>query len=144
MKARKRRTPRRARRTTALEPDGGGDERAAAVLAPRRALTPSEAEDDFEDGRTAGGLYSRSEEDWAARGDVGSRRKDLRAGPFSVEFGDPATTAPPVPKPEFRRPPSEGGVYVPPGGLTRLRKRSHPAKSRARRRRPARRPSFGR
>lgn len=119
-----------------------GDELPVEETPRGKPLTNSEREDDFEDGRTQGGLYSRAEEDLAARGDVGSRRFPARAGLYGVEPGEPETAAPPVPKPEFRSPPSEGAPYVPPGGLARLRRRSRPAPARARRRKPRRRPSF--
>lgn len=147
----RRKTERRARgRRKLAEPELAGDELPVQPGLPvqdepprRKALTPTEEQDDFEDGRTQGGLYSREEEDLAARGDVGSRRFAARSGPYGVEAGEPETTAPPVPKPVARASPGRGAPYVPPGGLARLRRRSRPAPSRARRRKPARRPSFG-
>lgn len=107
-------------------------------------LLLSEEEDDFENGKSSSGLYSRGETDFSSRGESGSRRGEARVGPMAVEPGEPDTTATSLPKPDYRRPPDEGGPYVPPGGLARLRKRSRPSKrlSRRPRRRVIRRPSF--
>lgn len=49
------------------------------------ALQLAEEDDDFEDGRSSGGLSSRSQDDQWARGDVGSRAGDTRSGVLSVE-----------------------------------------------------------
>lgn len=109
------------------------------------ALTLTEEEDDFEDGRSSSGLESRQELDASARGEQGSRRIESRSGAFSVEPGEAETAGEPTAR-TFRRPPEEGAPYVPPGGLARLRKRSRPSKrlSRRPRRRKVSRPSFAR
>lgn len=49
------------------------------------AMQLSEEEDDFEDGRSSSGTYSRAQEDQIARGDVGSRAVEVRSGYLSVE-----------------------------------------------------------
>lgn len=140
--ARKKTAGRARGRRRLAEAELAGDELPVEETPRGKALTASEREDDFEDGRTAGGLHSRAEEDLAARGDEGSRRFAARSGPYGVEPGEPETAAPPSPKPEFRMPPAQRAPYVPPGGLARLRRRSRPAASRPRRRKPLRRPSF--
>lgn len=78
------------------------------------ALQLSEEEDDFEDGRSSGGVTSRSEADQWARGDVGSRSVDDRSGYLSVEGSEEGeTAAPPVPK---AAPKSPGENPPPPPG----------------------------
>lgn len=113
MASKSRRGARRRAPRAPAEAEPEGEELTLTETPRRKALTESERQDDFEDGRTQGGLYSRDEEDLAARGDEGSRRRDVRAGPLAVEAGEPETAAPASPKPEFRRPPSVGAPYVP-------------------------------
>jgi hypothetical protein len=79
---------------------GGGAKRG-------EALQVSEEEDDFEDGRSSGGLTSRSQDDQWARGDVGSRAVEVRAGVLGVEPEDGETARDAAP-PQFPRAPEEG------------------------------------
>jgi hypothetical protein len=70
-------------------PHSGRERLAGGGIQRGEALQLSEEEDDFEDGRSSGGLTSRSQDDQWARGDVGSRAVEVRSGVLSVEgLGD--------------------------------------------------------
>lgn len=68
-----------------FDPDTGRQPLASGGVRRGEAMQLSEEEDDFEDGRSSSGTYSRSQEDHIARGDVGSRAVEVRSGYLSVE-----------------------------------------------------------
>lgn len=68
-----------------FDPDTGRQPLASGGVRRGEAMQLSEEEDDFEDGRSSSGTYSRSQEDQIARGDVGSRAVEVRSGYLSVE-----------------------------------------------------------
>lgn len=76
-------------------------------------LRLSEEEDDFEDGRSSGGLYSRLELDRWDRGEQGSKRQSARMGIQSVEGEGEPDTAAASDAPIGRRSPGTGPLVEP-------------------------------
>jgi hypothetical protein len=106
-------------------------------------LTPFEEQDDFEDGRSSGGVQSRAENDRWGRGEEASRLTDARTGPLSVDDpGTLETSAPPTVPRALRRSPGE----APPTDPAVLHPKRRAAKKRAavRRKPKARAKSKGR
>ena len=68
-----------------FEQDSGRQPLASGGARRGEALQVAEEEDDFEDGRSSAGRFTRSQEDQWARGDVGSRAVETPTGVLGVE-----------------------------------------------------------
>lgn len=89
------------------EPAPGADREPLRSGGVRRGepMTAADEEDDFEDGRSSAGTFSRAREDLEGRGDL-SRDLETRTGWLSVERGPDTTRGAEPPAPD--RAPDEG------------------------------------
>lgn len=104
-----------------FEPLASGGERRG------EPLRPLEEEDDFEDGRSSSGLYSRGNTDPAAHGDVSSRAISVRTGVLSVEGPASRETAATAEAPIEKKSPGHGPLIEP---RLRRAKRGHARRAR--------------